>query len=94
MKSVLSDQGFIVMHNDNKKYISVRMHIECTVFSLLARWCIFYYLDMLYIFCCSLFALNYCKIWAGRQATSRVAGGDSVKRYILRTGMHVFLYTR
>jgi hypothetical protein len=95
VKSLLSDQGFIIMHHDDKKYFSVRMHIERIVVSSPARWCIFYFLDMLYIFCCSLSALNYCNsCWAGRQATSRVAGGESVKRYILRTGMHVFLYIR
>jgi len=60
VKSVLSDQGFIVMHHDNK-YFSFRMHIEDIVFSLLARWCIFDPLDMLYIFYCSLSVLNYCK---------------------------------
>ena len=61
MKSVLTDQVFIEMHHDNKIYFFFRMHIEDIVFSSLARWYIFDPLIMLYSFCCSLSALNYCK---------------------------------
>jgi len=83
VKSVLYDQDFIIMHHDNKKYFSFRMHVEDIVFSSLARWYIFDPLDMLYIFYCSLSALNYCKELLGCETSQQnICWGVKVLRDI------------
>lgn len=96
MKSVLSDQGFIVMHHKNKKYFPFRMHIEDIVFSLLARWYIFDPLNMLYIFCQSKFLPELLQRVGGLgdKPAADLLENESVKRYILRREMHIFLYIR
>jgi hypothetical protein len=74
--------------------------LECTLrtlfFSLLARWYIFYPLDMLYIFCCSKFLPELLQRVGGLgdKPAADLLEDESVKRYILRKEMHVFLYIR